>query len=253
MAGQTVSNFFSGVGLLGRGLRRYARSPRLILLGLIPAVMTLLLFIGLFAVLFYFIKDLSTAATWFADDWSETSRAMMRLFAGIAIVGVSGLFAVVSFAAITLLIGDPFYEAIAESVEDELGGVPDAVKQPWYRELGRSIVDSLRLLLVSAMVAIPLFILGFIPILGQTVIPVIGAAIGGWFLALELVGVAFNRRGLRLPDRRRLLRQHRATAIGFGSAVFLCFLIPFGAVLIMPAAVVGGTLLARQVFGLPTK
>lgn len=253
MAGQAVSNFFSGVGLLGRGLRRYARSPRLILLGLIPAVMTLLLFIGLFAALFYFIKDLSASATWFADDWSEASRATMRLFAGIAIVGVSGLFAVVSFAAITLLIGDPFYEAIAESVEDELGGVPDAVKRPWYRELGRSIVDSLRLLMVSAMVAIPLFILGFIPILGQTVIPAIGALVGGWFLALELVGVAFNRRGLRLPDRRRLLRQHRATAIGFGSAVFLCFLIPFGAVLIMPAAVVGGTLLARQVLGLPTR
>jgi CysZ protein len=40
-------------------------------------------------------------------------------------------------------------------------------------------------------------------------------------------------------------------ALGFGVAVFCCFLIPLGAVLIMPAAVAGGTLLARHSLGLP--
>jgi CysZ protein len=40
-------------------------------------------------------------------------------------------------------------------------------------------------------------------------------------------------------------------ALGFGVAVFGCFLIPFGAVLLMPAAVAGGTLLARHALGLP--
>ena len=34
-------------------------------------------------------------------------------------------------------------------------------------------------------------------------------------------------------------------AIGFGAAVFVCFLIPLGAILVMPAAVAGGTVLAR--------
>jgi hypothetical protein len=40
-------------------------------------------------------------------------------------------------------------------------------------------------------------------------------------------------------------------ALGFGVAVFACFLIPLGAVLLMPAAVAGGTLLSRRVLGLP--
>jgi CysZ protein len=35
--------------------------------------------------------------------------------------------------------------------------------------------------------------------------------------------------------------------LGFGVMVQLCFLVPFGAVLMMPAAVVGSTMLAREV------
>ncbi|WP_308167830.1 EI24 domain-containing protein [Catellatospora tritici] len=253
MAGQSISNFFTGIRLYGRGLARYARSPRLILLGLIPAVLSLLLFTGLFALLFYFMGEITDTVTWFARDWSEAGRETARLFAGIAVVGASGLVAVLSYTAVTLLIGDPFYEKIAASIEDSLGGVPNAVDLPWYLELRRSLVDALRLLLVSVLIAIPLFAGGFIPFVGQTVVPVIGAFVGGWFLALELVGVAYNRRGLRLPDRRRALRQDRAAALGFGVAVFCTFLIPLGAVLLMPAAVAGGTLLARRSLNLPTQ
>ena len=91
-----------------------------------------------------------------------------------------------------------------------------------------------------------LFAAGFIQVAGQTVVPVIGALTGGWFLALELVGIPFYRRGLRLPERRAALRRRRPLALGFGVAVFCCSLIPLGAVLIMPAAVAGGTLLARE-------
>jgi CysZ protein len=41
-------------------------------------------------------------------------------------------------------------------------------------------------------------------------------------------------------------------ALGFGVATFVCFLIPVvGAVLVMPAAVAGATLLSRRLFGLP--
>ncbi|MDI1460093.1 EI24 domain-containing protein [Catellatospora sp. KI3] len=253
MAGQTLSNFFTGIRLYGRGLARYARSPRLVLLGLIPAFLSLLLFTGLFALLFYFMGDITDSVTWFARDWAEGARDTVRLFAGVAVVGASGLLAVLSYTAVTLLIGDPFYEKIAESIEESLGGVPNAVDLPWYLELRRSIFDALRLLLVSVLIAIPLFAGGFIPVVGQTVVPVLGAFVGGWFLALELVGVAYNRRGLRLPDRRRALRQDRAAALGFGVAVFCTFLIPLGAVLLMPAAVAGGTLLARRSFNLPTQ
>jgi CysZ protein len=247
-----MKNFFAGVRFLGSGMRRVARRPKLLVLGIIPAILSLALFVGLFVVLFYFLGDLSEKATWFADDWSTAARESIRLLTGIAIVGAAGFVAVVSYTAVTLLIGDPFYETIAESIEDELGGVPGEVEVSFFKSIRRSLVDSLRLASLGLLLGIPMFFLGLIPIVGETVVPVIAATIGGWFLALELVGIPFQRRGLRLPARRHMLRQHRSATLGFGIAVFVCFLIPLGAVLVMPAAVAGGALLTRHIFGQPT-
>jgi CysZ protein len=101
-------------------------------------------------------------------------------------------------------------------------------------------------------VSVPVLLVGLVPVVGQVVAPVAGAAIGGWFLALELVGGPFARRGLWLAERRAALRAHRPLAIGFGVAVFVCFLIPLGAVVFMPAAVAGATLLTRRVLDAPS-
>jgi CysZ protein len=48
-----------------------------------------------------------------------------------------------------------------------------------------------------------------------------------------------------------VLARNRAQTLGFGVAVFCAFLIPLGAILLMPAAIAGATLLSRQVMGQP--
>lgn len=245
-----VGRFLTGVRLLLRGLALYARSPGLVLLGILPALISGVIFLAGLVALVVFADDLARVATPFADGWSTGARNSLRLLAAFAFLGLGALLGVLTYTAVTLLIGDPFYEKISERVEAGYGGVPDEVEVPFWRSLGRSTADSLRLIGLSVLIGVPLFAAGFIPVLGQTVVPVLGAAVGGWILALELVNAAFSRRGLRLPDRRRALRADRPTALGFGVAVFCCFLIPFGAVLVMPAAVAGGTLLARRSLGL---
>ncbi|MDO3703893.1 EI24 domain-containing protein [Micromonospora sp. C28SCA-DRY-2] len=241
--------FFTGVGLLLRGLALYVRSPGLMLLGIVPALISGALFVTAFVALAFFVDDLAEWVTPFADDWSATPRSLVRVVAGLAFLGLGGLLGVLAFTAVTLVIGDPFYEKISERVEERLGGTPGAVEVPFWSSLRRSLADSVRLVALSVLFGIPLFAAGFIPVVGQTVVPVIGAAVGGWLLALELVGAPFYRRGMRLPDRRSVLKADRPTALGFGVAVFVCFLIPLGAVLIMPAAVAGATLLARRSLG----
>jgi CysZ protein len=244
---RVVQDFFRGVGLLLRGLRLYGTNPRLVLLGVLPALITGAVFIGLYVVLAVYADNLAAAVTPFADGWSRFARETVRGLAQIAFLGSGALIAVLLFTATTLLVGDPFYERISELVEEREDGRKFAWPEvPWWRSLRRSIPDSLRLVAVSVLVGIPLFAAGFIPVVGQTVVPVIGATIGGWLLALELTGAAFYRRGLRLRQRRAALGRRRALALGFGVGVFVCFLIPLGAVLIMPAAVAGATLLARE-------
>ncbi|MEU4618593.1 EI24 domain-containing protein [Actinoplanes sp. NPDC023801] len=243
--------FATGAGLLGRGLGLVLRSPRLLLLGLLPAVLAGILYTVALVLLIRYLPDLAAGATWFADDWSGWTRGTVRFFGGIAVLGLGLLLSVLTFTAVTLLIGDPFYEKVSELVEDRFGGVPDAVDTGFWRGLRRSLADSLKLIGVSILVAVPLFLLGLVPVVGQTVIPVVAGAAGGWLLALELTGVPFQRRGQRLRHRRVVLARNKPLTLGFGSAVFATFLIPLGAVLLMPAAIAGATLLARRSLGKP--
>jgi CysZ protein len=251
-AGRPVAQFLTGAGLLARGLVSCARSPGLLLLGVLPALITSVLLVGGLIAVVAFLGPESRGLTWFAAGWPSSARSLVRALAQIAILGVYVLVTIVAFTGLTLAIGDPFYEKISERVEDRLGGVPGgAVVRPWWRELGRGAVESVRLVTLSAVLGVLLFVAGLLPALGQTVVPVVGALVGGWALAVELTGVAFARRGLRLRERRRVLHRHRAVTLGFGVTVFVCFLIPLGGVFLMPAAVAGATLLTRYVHGQP--
>jgi CysZ protein len=250
--GGAAKNFVTGVALLGKGLVIVLRSPRLLLLGLLPALIAGIVYAVALIAMITFIGDISRAATFFADDWAVGLRDAIHLLAALAILGITVLLGILTFTAVTLLIGDPFYEKISVLTEDRFGGVPDEVEVSFWRAFRRSLFDSIRLLTLTVLTGIPLFLLGFLPVVGQTVIPIVGGAVGGWFLALELTGVPFQRRGQRLRHRRAALRGNRPLALGFGAAVFVAFLIPLGAILLMPAAVAGATLLSRRLLGFPT-
>lgn len=250
-AARPAKQFLDGLGMLGRGLALYGRNPRLVLLGLLPALLTFVLLGGAFALLVVFSGDLATAVTWFAAGWPAQLRSLVRALAVIALLGAAFTISIIAFTALTLAIGDPFYEKISAEVDERCGGLPNAVQLSWWRELMRGLGDAVRLVVFSVAVGAVLFVAGLLPAIGQTAVPVAGAFVGGWMQALELTGIPFTRRGRRLRDRRRILRQHRPLALGFGVGVFVCFLIPFGAVLIMPAAVAGATLLTRRVLGEP--
>jgi CysZ protein len=98
-------------------------------------------------------------------------------------------------------------------------------------------------------VSLVVLVIGFTPVVGTVAGAILGALVGGWFLTLELCGFAFEARGLRLRDRRRALAARRARTLGFGVATYLLFLVPFVAIVVMPAAVAGATLLTRDALG----
>lgn len=244
-----VSGFIMGIRLLGRGFRLWVTSPRLMFIGAIPGLITLVLIVAAAVVLGFNLDNLSTLLTPFAADWDEGFRTGLRIVVGVALAGAGLLIFVYSYAAITLLIGQPFFEKISERVELSLGGMPHEVEAPILASIARGIGESLRILLVTVAIGLGLFVLGFIPLIGTLAAWIIGAVTGGWFLALELSTVAFERRGIALKQRRAALGAQRSTTLGFGVAVFLLFLVPFGALVTMPAAAAGATLLARRSLG----
>ena len=116
----------------------------------------------------------------------------------------------------------------------------------WWRLLGRGLRDGVLLVLRSLMVTVLLLLAGFLPVVGQTVVPVLLTLVTTWFLALELVAVPFSRRGWELKQRRELLSTRRALVLGLGTPATPLCAVPLAAIIVMPAAFAGGVLLARN-------
>ncbi|GGY84637.1 membrane protein [Streptomyces nitrosporeus] len=240
-----------GIGCLFKGQRWVFGHGKWLGLGLLPGLITLIVYAGALFGLAYGADDLVSWVTPFADGWSSPWQGLLRTTL-TALVFLFGLFlAVITFTAVTLLVGQPFYESLSEEVDRAEGGEAPESGLPFWRELWVSARDSVRILVRVACYGVLLFAAGFIPVVGQTVVPVIGFCVSGYFLCEELTAVALQRRGMVLKDRLALLRGHRAAVLGFGVPLSLAFLVPFVAVFLMPGAVAGATLLAREFTGAP--
>ncbi|NXY93569.1 EI24 domain-containing protein [Streptomyces sp. BR123] len=238
-----------GFGYLLAGQRWVFRHGRWLGFGLLPGLASLVLYAVAFIALGYGADDLTAWATPFADDWTSPWQGLFRGFLTTLVFGLGLFLAVITFTAVTLLIGQPFYESLSEQVDRSEGGDVPESGLPLVRELWISARDSLKVLLRVALYGILLFALGFIPVVGQTVIPVVGFCVSGFFLTEELTAVALQRRRVELKDRLVLLRGRRMLTLGFGVPLVLAFLLPLVAVFLMPGAVAGATLMVRHLRG----
>jgi CysZ protein len=247
-----ITELIMGAGLLSKGLSLITRRPRLFLLGAIPPAITSVIFTGLLIGLITQLDPLTEWLTPFADGWDRGLATTLRVLVGTAVVAAAVLLMVISFTTLTLALGSPLYDKLSESVEQEFGDVPE-LNESVARGIFRALRQAITLIGISLLGALLIFVTGFIPVIGQTVVPVISAVFGGWMLGIELVGSAFERRGmLRLADRRTWMRTQRLRVLGFAVPTFLLLAIPFAGVLVFPIATAGGTVLARQLLGEPT-
>lgn len=244
--------FVQGLGLFVRGAVTVLRSPRLLLLGAVPALIVSLFYVAALVALVVWLPDLSVAITPFADGWSEGARTTAHVAAGAAIAGAAAAVAVVTFVAVTLAVGGPFYERLAEIVDDELGA-PPARATSWAASVARGVRDGLLLVGFSLLAAVPLFLLGLVPVAGPVLASVAAALVGGRLLMIELSAPALQRRGLGLRGRRRLLRTRRTLTWGVGVPTYLLAAIPLVAILAIPAGSAAATLLARELRGEPVR
>lgn len=240
-----------GFGYLLKGQRWVARHGRSYGFGLLPGLITLVLYAAALVALAIWGADAVTWATPFADDWSSPWQGLFRGFLTAVLFALGLLLAVLTFTAVTLLVGQPFYENLSEKVDADFSpdGTAPVSDLPLWRELWISARDSLRVLVRAGLWGVLLFALGFLPVVGQTVVPVIGFFVTGFFLTEELAAVAMQRRGVDLRARLALLRSRKTLVWGFGTPLGLAFLVPFVAVFLMPGAVAGATLLARDLLG----
>lgn len=233
----------AGARMLLRGFGFWRRDPGVMLLGLVPAA---IVFIGLvwgLVALGLGLPGLVDWATPFADGWQEFWRSAFRALVTVVVFAGAAVLAFVTFTALTLIVGDPFYERIWKAVEADIGGSVPSEGPSFWSGVGGALVLVLQGLVSAVIVGAA----GFVPVVGGVLAAVLGAVLTGRLLARELAARAFDARRLDPELRRALIRTHRWRFLGFGVATQLCFLVPLGAIAAMPAAVAGATMLARSV------
>src|SRR5690606_16949859 len=97
-----------GAGHLARGFGMWRRRPRLMLLGMVPALIVFLLLLAAFLVLVWQVDSLVDRATPFADDWGSAPRTVLRVGLMLAVLAAAVFLAAVTFVGLTLAVGDPF-------------------------------------------------------------------------------------------------------------------------------------------------
>ena len=236
-----MREFAAGVGTLLRGFRMWKSHTRLLALGLIPAFIAWAVLLAAIIPLLIWLGDITDWMTPFADGWTAPWQGILRFGLGAVIVIAALALSAAVFTALTLTIGDPFYQRIWKGVERSLGEEPTGESGFWS-----TVGEGVRLITMGLLVALLTLVIGFIPVVGGVTASVIGVILNGRLLARELTGRAFDARGVTGHSRSGMLRTGRARVIGFGVATQLCFLVPFGAIVTMPAAVAGSTLLAHD-------
>lgn len=234
--------FGRGVGFLVRGLRMWRERPRLMLLGIVPALIVAVLVGAALVTLVLVADDLIDWATPFADDWSDAPQGLFRGALYLLVLVGAGMLAIITFTGLTLAVGDPFYEKIWKEVELSLGGDVPERGVGWIR----GALDGVVLIGFGLVTAAGVFVLGLLPVIGSVVGAVLGLVVAGRLLAGELVSRPLEARGMDRAARAALMRPHRGAMLGFGVCVQACFLVPGGGILVMPAAVAGATYLARE-------
>lgn len=247
-----MKNFFHGLQCVRRGftlirepgVRRYAVVP--LLINIIVYV-----FVGwlLFTQFTGWIDGLTPLNRW------ESLWIIQALKTVIEIVLGGGLLlaALYTFTLVANLIGAPFNGLLAEKVEARLRGTALDTGESWgavIKSVPISILSELRKWLYVIFWLIPIGLLHLIPGL-QVIAPFLLLAFGAWVFALEYLDYPMGNHGFRFGGVRKLARQQRASALGFGSGVALLTAIPVLSLIAMPVAVAGATALYVERYDRP--
>ncbi|RJS92707.1 sulfate transporter CysZ [Salinisphaera sp. Q1T1-3] len=242
-----ISEFVVGPGYLARGfnlltersLRRYVIVPIAVNVILIAALISLL--------------------GWQVNDWLNTWLAglpgWLAWLENVLWWIVMVLFALAFcyfFTVIANLIASPFNGMLSARVERLATGRAPESGMNLAGEMWDGLAGELRRLRYYASRALVLALISllllFIPLANLAIAP-LWFVFGAFMLAFEYLDQPMANRGMVFDDKMQHLYARGWRHLGFGSAVTLATAIPLANLIVMPAAVIGATLLYIETEG----
>jgi CysZ protein len=237
------NGFLAGARYLFVGLRWLPRD-RIRGFVVIPLLVNTLLF-G--AALWWGIKEFDAVLDrllGYLPVWLDWLRWLLWPLFSVTVLLVSFY----TFTLVANLIASPFNGLLAERVEAITK--PEVMRppsRPLWQEIALAPITELKKFAYFLLWAIPLLLLFLIPGV-NTLAPFIWLAFGAWLLALQYMDYPMGNHGILFKEQRGHLKQQRMLVMGFGSAVMLLTLVPIVNFLVMPAAVIGATLMWVEQF-----
>ena len=118
-----------------------------------------------------------------------------------------------------------------DSLVDVMRDVPRMLAREWQK------------LRYSLPKIIALFLLSFIPLVGQTIVPVLTFLFTCWMMAIQYCDYPFDNHKVSFDIMKNALGNQRTQSLTFGGLVTCCTFVPVINLLIMPVAVCGATVM----------
>ncbi len=226
-----ASYFFQGFQLI--------RQPGLRTFVLIPLLVNLLLFGGAF---YYLYLQLGDLINWMMSYVPSFLDWLRYLIWPVAVLSVLFVFSFL-FTTLANIIAAPFNGLLAEKVELYLTGQPlkDEGALAMVKDVPRSIGREFAKLRYYLPKALGCLILFLIPLVGQTLAPLLWFLLSCWMMSVQYVDYGFDNHKVSFSQMIETMKQKRTNNLSFGLMVTLFSAIPFVNLLVMPVAVCGGT------------
>lgn len=206
---------------------------------LIPIAINSVLMIAL---LWFFIGNIVDWADWIVSFMPSWLDWLTIILVPLAVLSLIMLF-YFTFTTITNFIAAPFNALLAEKVELQLTGeqLNNMTMTEMLKDVPRMLKREWQKMMYSIPRFIALFLLSFVPVIGQTIVPVLTFVFGAWLLAIQYCDYPFDNHKISFKRMRNALGQRKILNFTFGTFVSIFTALPFVNLVVMPVAVCGAT------------
>lgn len=239
-----MNRFLNGMSYIIKSTTVFMNHPKMILYPIIPVTITF--FVMVFGIYFGYdyINSLLTEYSNFGNEpewWQMVISVVWTMLIFAILLITSGYF----FVTITKIFAAPFNDLLSEKVE--LYYNPDYVEPTdgfahFLKILYPTLIEEIKkvgLILLGFAVIMFTFILPFINVVSPFLLIIYSIVV----MSIDFVDYPLARRLFTVKQKIDFFKTHSFEMLGFGTAIFLLFLIPFMQLFILPVAVISGTLL----------
>lgn len=219
----------------------YFRVPRILYMSIIPALINILIYAAIFIFTYRYIISLSGTLSGF----NQPDPGFFNYLIHISILVLSFfLLLFISYLAFVILggiISAPFNEQISIKVEEMIKGQKFVNQNGFWKDAWLSIKAEVVKLAFYFAVIIPLFVIGFFPVVGAPVSTIFGFIFSAFYNALDFMDYPMTRDLFPLFKKIKVVKSKFMLSFGFGTAAFLILFLPVVNALLKPVLVISGT------------